>query len=240
MRAPQMLLEILQRIKAHLLVTPAVPAQVIRARGKAFPPRSIFGAETSPLNKQSSEIFQVFLHVFQLQVCLYGFVDCLQGLGSFSSAAVVLATRVALPLVQGNLTQDLAAIEPVIRESLLLVEFREVQHGFVGQGRQGRCFESRPDVRPDVAEVALFVRKEFEFSEARSYAYERSDILGESSMGFADIMKSFFAGVVAPEPAILESYRWKRYTPMSGQDPDWTEVRRRGSSRSGDFMQRYC
>ena len=77
----------------------------------------------------------------------------------------------------------------------------------MGQGRQGRYCKSRLGVRADVPEIPLFVGKELEFFDSRPYAYEGSNVLRKSSMGFADIMKGFFAGVIAPEPTFQSRKR---------------------------------
>ena len=62
-----------------------------------------------------------------------------------------------LPFVHGDLTEDVAAAEAVIREPFRAVEMREVRHGFVGEGCQGGSFDRGDGVGRDVPEMALFV-----------------------------------------------------------------------------------
>ena len=141
------------------------------------------------------------------------------------------------PFVHGDVAEDLAAVEAVVGESLCPVKVREVGHGLVGQRRQRRSLQGGGGVGADVAKVPLLVGKEFELSDACPYADEESDILAESSVSPDDIVVGFFAGVVAAESPVLESHSRERYAPVSWQNPDGTEVRRSGSSRSGHFVQ---
>ena len=171
-------------------------------------------------------------------------MDISQSFGSrvlfvfFSAAAVSVVGFVGFPLVHGDLAEDLAAVESVVREPFLPVKVCEVRHGFVGKGRQRGSFQRRYNIRADVPEVSLFVGEESELSDACAYADEGTYVFGESSVSLEDIVESFFAGIVTAKPAIFESHGWERYASVSWQDPDWTEVRWCGRSRSGHFMQR--
>ena len=55
-------------------------------------------------------------------------------------------------------------------------------------------------------------------------------------MGFDDVVIGLFARVVAAESAVFETHGGLGNASVSWQDPDGTEVGRRGCGRSGDFV----
>ncbi len=143
----------------------------------------------------------------------------------------------ALPLVHGDLAEDLAAVEPVVREPFFAIVVRVVGHGFVDQGGQGGSFHRGEGVGAGVAQVALLVGEELEFPDAGPDADERSDVPTESAVGLDDVVVGFFARVVAAEAAVFEPHGWEGHAAVSGQDPDRAEVRRCGRGRVGHFVQ---
>ena len=78
-----------------------------------------------------------------------------------------------------------------------------------------------------------------EFADAGSDADEGTDVLAEAAVGFDDVVIGLFARVVAAESAVFETHGGLANASVSWQDPDGTEVGRRGCGRSGDFVQWY-